>query len=173
MKACAYVVGPSDGPGAALLDLARELGFPVVLPYTSIAAAEAQSRQTPLLFFLFAAVHDVRVLKAVADQIRFAPTRGIRFSPLLYFSESPSREVISRCIEMGFDDVVTLPFTRPRLLVRLTRLIDRTQVYHETAAYLGPERSVHRGTGQFRRLEIIRTYAAGTSVLRDEMRVGL
>jgi len=173
MKACAYVVGPSDGPGAALLDVGRDLGFPVVLPFQGVAAAEAQSQQTPLIFFLFAAVHDVRILKGVADQIRFAPARRIRFSPLLYFSESPSRQAISRCIEMGFDDVITLPFTRPRLLDRIGRLVDRTQIYHETAAYLGPERPIHRGSGQFRRLEIIRTPAVGTSVLRDEMRVGV
>ena len=173
MKATAYVVGPEDGPGAALLDMGRELGFPVVLPFHSVAASEAQSQQTPLIFFLFAAVHDVRILKGVADQIRFAPARRIRFSPLLYLSESPSREAIARCIEMGFDDVITLPFTRPRLMARLTRLVDRTQVYHETSAYLGPERPTKRGSGQFRRLEIIRSAAIGTSVLRDEMRVGV
>ncbi|MDP3316214.1 MAG: hypothetical protein Q8M47_09130 [Devosia sp.] len=173
MKASAYVVGPSDGPGAALMDMGRALGFPVVLPFHSVAAAEAQSQQTPLVFFLFAAVHDVRILKGVADQIRFAPARRIRFSPMLYFSESPSVDAISRCIEMGFDDVITLPFTRPRVMARITRLIDHMQVYHETSAYLGPERKVHRGTGQFRRIEIIRSPSSGTSVLRDEMRVGL
>jgi len=173
MKASAYVVGPSDGPGAALMDMGRALGFPVVLPFHSVAAAEAQSQQTPLVFFLFAAVHDVRILKGVADQIRFAPARRIRFSPMLYFSESPSVDAISRCIEMGFDDVITLPFTRPRLMARITRLVDHMQVYHETSAYLGPERKVHHGSGQFRRIEIIRSPSSGTSVLRDEMRVGL
>lgn len=173
MKACAYVVGPEDGPGAALLDMGRELGFPVVQPFQSVAAAEAQSQQTPLLFFLFAAVSDVRTLKGVADQVRFAATRRIRFSPLVYFSESPSQEAIARCIEMGFDDVITLPFTRPRVLGRISRLIDRTQVYHETAGYLGPERPARHGSGQFRRLEIIRSPSAGTSVLRDEMRVAV
>jgi len=170
MKATAYVVGPSDGPGAALMDMGRELGFPVVLPFHSVAASEAQSQQTPLIFFLFAAVHDVRILKGVADQIRFAPARRIRFSPLLYFAESPSREAISQCIEMGFDDVITLPFTKPRLMARLTRLVDHPQIYHETSAYLGPERPAHRGSGKFRRLEIIRSVTIGTSVLRDEMR---
>jgi PleD family two-component response regulator len=167
------VVGPDDGPGAALRDMGRELGFPVVLPFRSVAAAEAQSQQTPLLFFLFAAVEDVRGLKPVADQIRFAPTRRIRFSPLVYFSESPSREAIARCIEMGFDDVITLPFTPPRVLGRISRLVEHTQIYHETAAYLGPERPTRHGSGQFRRLEIIRSATAGTSVLRDEMRVGV
>jgi len=59
MRAAAYVVGPPDGPGAALTDLARGLGFPVVLPYAGLAAAETQAQQTPLLFFLFAAAADV------------------------------------------------------------------------------------------------------------------
>ena len=30
MKACAYVVGPPDGPGAALRDMAKGLGFPCI-----------------------------------------------------------------------------------------------------------------------------------------------
>jgi DNA-binding response OmpR family regulator len=173
LKACAYVVGPDDGPGAALRDLARDLGFPVVLPFHTVAAAEAQSQQTPLLFCLVAAVDDVRILKGVADQVRFAPARRIRFSPLVYFSESPSREAIARCIEMGFDDVITLPFTGPRVLGRITRLVDHTQIYQETAGYLGPERPSRHGIGQFRRLEFIRSCAAGTSILRDEMRVAV
>ena len=32
MKAAAYVVGPLDGPGAALRDLAQRLGYSTVLP---------------------------------------------------------------------------------------------------------------------------------------------
>jgi PleD family two-component response regulator len=175
MRACAYVVGPPDGPGAALRDMARGLGFPAVLAYAGLSAAETQAQQTPLLFFLFAAVDEVNALKHVADTIRFSPNRRIRFCPLVYFSESPSVEQIRRCIEMGFDDVITLPFTQPRVVGRLDRLIDRTQVYHETAAYLGPERRMSAADGrdsQYRRLEIIRSATTGVSVLRDEMRAG-
>lgn len=175
MRACAYVVGPSDGPGAALRDMARGLGFPAVLPYAGLSAAETQAQQTPLLFFLFAAVDEVSTLKAVADSIRFSPNRRIRFCPLVYFSESPSVEQIRRCIEMGFDDVITLPFTQPRVVGRLERLVDHTQIFHETAAYLGPERRVPAiadPSSQYRRLEIIRSAATGVNVLRDEMRTG-
>jgi len=177
MRACAYVVGPSDGPGAALTDLARGLGFPVVQPYAGLVAAETQAQQTPLLFFLFAASDDVGNLKPVADAIRFSPSRRIRFSPMVYFSESPLVEAIRTCVEMGFDDVLTLPFTHQRVATRLQRLVDHTQVYFETATYLGPDRGAQqthgRAGGQYRRLEIIRSPARGVSVMRDEMQVAV
>lgn len=177
MRAAAYVVGPPDGPGAALTDLARGLGFPVVLPYAGLAAAETQAQQTPLLFFLFAAAADVGSLKPVADAIRFSSSRRIRFSPMVYFSESPLVEAIRTCVEMGFDDVLTLPFTQARVASRLQRLVDHTQVYFETATYLGPDRGAqhtHARSGmQYRRLEIIRSPARGVSVMRDEMQVAV
>lgn len=175
MRACAFVVGPPDGPGAALTDLAHGLGFATIMNYSGIAAAETQALQTPLLFFLFAAVDDVTGLKPVADAIRFSPSRRIRFSPLVYFSESPLVEAIKTCVEMGFDDVLTLPFTQKRVAARLGLLVEHTQVYFETADYLGPDRrvpnSVERSGGQYRRLEIIRTPAHGVSVMRDDMQV--
>ncbi|WP_423065494.1 hypothetical protein [Devosia sp. CN2-171] len=177
MRASAFVVGPPDGPGAALADLARGLGFASVHAYTSLAAAEAQAQQLPLMFFLFAAVDDVRDLKSAADAIRFSPGRRIRFCPMVYFSESPSLEAIRTCVEMGFDDVITLPFTSERVSRRLDRLVDHTQVYFETADYLGPDRGARRTHSrqgsQYRRLEIIRTAMGGVSVMRDEMQVAV
>jgi DNA-binding response OmpR family regulator len=170
LRATALIVGPTDGPGAALADLSRSLGLTSTIPYTSVAAAEARAQQTPLLFFLFAAAEDVSTLKPVADAIRFAPSRRIRFSPLVYFAESPSVEAIRACTEMGFDDVITLPFTQRRVTDRLKRLVDHMQVYHETASYLGPDRGrAGSAERQFRRLEIIRTAVGGVNVMRDEM----
>ena len=172
MKACAYIVGPPDGPGAALTHIAKGLGFSTVLPYAGPSAAEAQSQQTPLLFFLFTEVKSIISLKPVADDIRFSASRRIRFSPLIYFAESPSAEAISSCIEMGFDDVITMPFTSERVRGRVARLIDHTQVYFETPAYLGPNRRVsmasERRPGQYRRLEIMRSALTGVNVLRDD-----
>lgn len=170
MKACAHIVGPQDGPGAALHDLARSLNFASVQSFTSLGPAESQSQQTPLLFFLFAAVDDVGSLKATADSIRYANARRIRFSPLVYFSESPSAEAIRACAEMGFDDVITLPFTGSRVRQRLARLVDRKLVFFETAHYFGPDRHCAGDTGISRRIEIIRSAEAGVSVIRDEMR---
>jgi hypothetical protein len=181
MKACAFIVGPPDGPGAALRDMARRLGFETVLPFSGVAGAEQQSAQTPLLFFLFAAVDDPQTLKSAADAIRFSPGRKVRFSPLIYFSESPSVAAIRLCAAMGFDDVITLPFIHARIEERLARQIDKTLVYFETPSYFGPDRRDRPPAGsmslgraadrQHRRIEIIRSIQGGVSVLRDEAQV--
>lgn len=178
LKACAFVVGPADGPGAALRDMANRLGFETVLPFTSVTMADQQVLKTPLCFFLFAAVNNVATLKSAADAIRLTASRKLRCSPLIYFSESPSLDAIRACAHMGFDDVITLPFTRARVVDRLTRQLDTPFVYYETAGYFGPDRRGRlpetagqaRATGgQHRRLEIVRSIVAGTSVVRDDI----
>lgn len=172
-RACAYIVGPADGPGAALSDLARSLGFATVQHYSSIASAELQSQRTPLMFFMFAAVEDVSSLRVTADAIRLSGSRRLRFSPLVYFAETPSMDAIQSCVEMGFDDVITLPFVAQRVNDRLVRMIDRTQIYFETSKYFGPDRGhFHKDAsdaGAYRRIEIVRTMDAGISVVRDEI----
>ena len=179
MKAAAYVVGPLDGPGAALMDLARRLDFSSVQPYAGVVQAESQSNVTPVCFFLFAAVPDVAVLQGVADSIRFCTSRRVRFSPLIYFSESPQVETITRCINMGFDDVITMPFTRERVMDRVNRQVGQSLTYYETAGYFGPDRrdrvtaprraAESRLGGQFRRLEIVRNLMTGVNVVRDDL----
>lgn len=173
LKASAFVVGPVDGPGQAVADVARGLGFQNIASYTGIAAADAQARLTPLLFFLFSAVDEVARLKTVAETIRFSATRRIRFSPMIYFAETASVEHIRQCIEMGFDDVITMPFTHRRVVDRIERLIDRTHVFFETSAYFGPERKTLNErdlvSGQYRRLEIVRSLETGVNVVRDEL----
>ncbi|ODT78611.1 MAG: hypothetical protein ABS76_23090 [Pelagibacterium sp. SCN 64-44] len=178
MRAYAYIVGPPDGPGAALAEMAQGLGFAGVSPFSTIAQAEAQTQSTPICFFLFAATEDPASLRGVADSIRFSPSRRLRFSPLIYVSESPSVEAISACLNMGFDDIITMPFTRRRLLERITRQVGTSLVYYETASYFGPDRrnritapgrpAESRLGGQFRRLEIVRNLLSGINVLRDD-----
>lgn len=178
MRAYAYIVGPQDGPGAALAEMAQGLGFAGVSSFTTIAQAEQQTLSTPICYFLFAATEDVAALRPVADSIRFSASRRLRFSPLIYFSESPSAESINTCINMGFDDVITMPFTQRRVLERMVRQVGRNLVYYETASYFGPDRrnritatgkpAESRLGGQFRRLEIVRNLMSGINVLRDD-----
>lgn len=179
MQAAAYVVGPVDGPGQALSEMAQRFDFSTVLPYAGIAQAERQASITPVCFFLFAAVNDVETLRDVADAIRFCANRRIRFSPLIYFSESPQVETITRCINMGFDDVITMPFTDRRVMARIDRQIGRALTYYETPGYFGPDRrdrvtapqraAETRSGGQFRRLEIVRNPMTGITVTRDDL----
>ncbi len=178
MKASAFVVGPPDGPGAALMDMARGLGFEAVLPYAGMVAADQQAMATPLCFFLFAAVQHVGTLRAHAEAVRFCQARKLRFAPLIYFSESPSLDVIRQCIDMGFDDVITLPFIQARVEERLSRQIGQPKVFFETPGYFGPDRRSRiegsirpfeqKQSGAYRRIEIIRSALHGVSVLRDD-----
>lgn len=178
MQAAAYIVGPLDGPGVALMDLARGLSFSAVLPYGGVAQAAQQVNHTPVCYFLFAPVTDVGSLRSVAEAIRFCPSRRVRFSPLIYFAGSPSVESITRCINMGFDDVITMPFTRSRVAERINRQVGQSHVYYETPGYFGPDRrdrvtapqrvAETRIGGQFRRLEIVRNVLTGITVLGDD-----
>lgn len=178
MRAYAYVVGSCIGPGSALLDLARGLGFAGVSSYSGIAQAEQQAQVTPLCFFLCAATEDFASLRNVANAVRFSTTRRLRFSPLIYFAESPSVDGINACLNMGFDDIITMPFTRKRVLDRVARQVGQNVTYYETPSYFGPDRRGRdapqsrvqdkRHGGPFRRLEIIRSLTSGVNVLRDE-----
>ena len=179
MRAAAYIVGPMDGSGAKLAETARQLDFSAVLPYAGIAHAEHQTTLTPVCYFLFAAVPSVATLRGVAEAIRFCPNRRVRFSPLMYFSETPSVETITSCINMGFDDIVTMPFTPDRVMERVNRQVGHNLIYYETSGYFGPDRrdrvtgakraAESRLGGQFRRIEIVRNLQTGTNVVRDDL----
>jgi hypothetical protein len=179
MNACAFVVGPAEGTGAAVFDMAGRLGFGTVLAYDGIPCAEQQAGLTPVCYFLFAEVADPRTLAGPAQAIRFSTGRRVRFSPLVYFCEHPSVEVIRTCIDIGFDDVITFPFTRQRVGDRLRRQVDTEFVYFETSSYFGPDRrsrieavaDEQRGRGQHRRLQIVRNLVTGINVLRDDLQV--
>lgn len=183
MKPGAFIVGPWDGAGALLGQLAREIGFAPVQPYAGLSRAEAQAAKTPLLYFLCAEVADVKTLKPMADAIRFSPGRRLRYSPLIYFTHNPSVDVIRNCINMGFDDVIALPNSGARIDERVSRLVGSVQVYFETPTYFGPDRrnrlvddvdDPRRGKGgAFRRIEIIRSADTGTQVLDGDEQVVL
>lgn len=183
MQACAFVVGPEDGQGATLRSLARQIGFDAVYPYRNLADVERQSVSSPLIFILVCTVDDVHQLQHVATGIRASASQRVRFAPMIYFAESPSLEVIKACINMGFDDIITLPFTLTRVEERLERQVYRTVVYYETPTYFGPDRRNRlgqdaghsaRGTGgQYRRMELVRHPTTGINVLRDDFHVML
>ncbi|MGV3574242.1 MAG: hypothetical protein ACO1O4_03780 [Devosia sp.] len=179
MNAYAYVVGPGDTAWQTLFDAAGNLGFAGVSDYRGISQVEQQAGETPVCYFLFSAVADLRQLRPVADAIRFSAARTIRFSPMVYCAEEPSVETIMALINMGFDDIVALPQSTSKLRERLGRQIGHNMVFYETDGYFGPDRRnrvaglksnpvVNRVGGPFRRLEIVRNLLDGVSVLRDE-----
>ncbi len=178
MKAAAFVVGATGVANAALMEIAHGVGFEAVMPFRSIGQAKQQMVGTPICFFLFAPVADVGTLRGVAEAIRFSTSHSVRFSPLIYFSESPLVQTISRCINMGFDDIITMPVSSIRVAERLERQVGHNLTFYETAGYFGPDRRnrvpaptqpvQNRVGGQYRRIEIVRNPVAGVEVVRDD-----
>jgi len=178
MHATAFIIGATDGSGAAIADIARTLKFAAVLPYRGIASVESQAQHTPICYLLFAPGVELESMREIAEAIRFCPSRKVRFSPMIYFSDRNSAEAISACINLGFDDIITMPFTRQRVAERMARQVGPSLTYFETSSYFGPDRrdrvtapqrpAESRAGGQFRRLEIVRSVTAGVSVLRDD-----
>lgn len=178
MHATAFIVGAPDGSGATIANIARMLKFAAVLPYSGIEQAESQAHQTPICYFLFAPGVEIEQMREIAEAIRFCPSRRVRFSPMIYFSDRTSLEAISTCINLGFDDIIIMPFTQQRVSERMWRQVGPSLTYFETSSYFGPDRrdrvtapnrpAESRVGGQFRRLEIVRSFEAGVSVLSDD-----
>jgi hypothetical protein len=180
MQTTAFVAGPDDAPVAVIKDLARQIGFTPVLTYRGPADLELRLQAIPLCFVLFAPVDRLNRLKPIVEAIRASQEEKARYAPLVYFSESPSLDTIKACIGIGFDDIVTIPFTLRNVRDRLTRQLDRPLTYYGTDTYFGPDRRGRlpheeghtlRGTGgAHRRIEIMRT-ANGIRVLHDDLQV--
>ncbi len=180
MNASAFVVGPQSGAGApALIELAHALGFAKVAPFGTRPAAEKQAMTTPLVFFFFAAVGNLRSLKPTAEAIRQSRSSAIRFAPMIYFARKPDLDIIRGCIRMGFDDVIAVPFGEG-VNERIMRQVGHMQVYYETEHYFGPDRrdrnatrqeAVSSAAGEYRRYEIVRSAEKGIDVLHDDFQV--
>jgi hypothetical protein len=162
------------------MELARAVGFSTVQRYQGLSRAEILLNRTPLLYFLCSPVDDVRRLKPMADAIRFSPSFKMRFLPLIYFAREPSIDTVKHCIEMGFDDVIALPFAGDDIGDRLARQIGTVQSFYATATYFGPDRrnrmgaparspDSDRGGGEHRRIEIRRNTDTGVDILSEHL----
>ncbi len=182
IKAGALVVGERRGRGALLFDIATELGFSFVKPIGLRSPLPIKAQSVPVCFVLFAGVEDPEIHAPIIREIRRAEPRSLAFSPLIYFSENPSHETVASCTRLGFDDVMTMPFTRERVHTRLMRQIETPLIYFETADYFGPDRrrrsspriadAYLRGLRDIppaRRYEIRRSLSHGVMILREEL----
>ena len=145
MKASAFVVGPRDGAGSMLMDLAQAVGFDSVQRYQGLARADKQVSKTPLVFFLC------------------APAPGIAMG---------FDDVIA--LPIGGDDVsdrIARQIGRIQTYYETSTYFgpDRR---NRTG---GPERGSgsDHGGGQFRRIEIVRNPETGIDVISDDMQVVL
>jgi hypothetical protein len=170
-RATAFINGDRSAATTHLRTLAAQVGFDPILPYVSMDDVERRSHVTPLTFFLSAEVAEVGSLVSHVHAIRKSAHHDLRFSPLIYFCETPSLEIIRRCIGMGFDDIIAAPFSPRVVTQRLHRQVGTPLGYFETGTYFGPDRRRHATerndappVGEFRRYEIVRDLTHGISI---------
>ncbi len=140
MQSAAFVVGPPDGAGDALVQLGSEVGFETVAFYASPQQVLAQSRRTPVCFFLVSSSVPKTQISDFVTEIRLHSDTNLKYAPMLYLSEDPSPRTISFCMQSGFDDIVAPPFTAARLTERLRAQLGATKIYCRTDTYFGPDR---------------------------------
>ena len=69
---------------------------------------------------------------SIIDDVRYAPV-------VLFAADGPFEQYLSY-IDMGFDDIITLPENATIVEQRLIAQLDTEHTYFETATYFGPDR---------------------------------
>jgi len=180
MYATAFIVGPENGPKAALVDLSADIGFRAIKRFCDVEKAERQARQTPVCFFLFNSQMDDEEIRDKAHKIRFSRSRQVRFSPMVCFVESPDPNSISMYLQTGFDDILAPPYSAKLVAKRLEAQVDRRLIYYETADYFGPDRGFSHFSGnqkitycdrakegEHRQIEITRNFDSDTNIVSE------
>lgn len=134
-------------------EIAHGVGFSSVLQYNSLAQVEKQSTQTPICFFLFEQVSDISQLNKIMKQLRTCKRHNVRFFPLIYLCDFPSPEIITQCISMGFDDIITKPTDEVGVKKRLSMQLERPLTYYETDGFFGPDRRRIAGKNQLKKTQ--------------------
>jgi len=136
LSACkAIVIGTTAAQVRSLVTMARKCGFTRI----EDAGSGVSQPATPVTYLL---VH-FRVGDAVLDSIVRAVRKGdrnTRFSPIIVIADDCNFELILHLVDMGVDDVISLPEKRDVLVQRLAGQLWSEQVYVETADYFGPDR---------------------------------
>jgi CheY-like chemotaxis protein len=173
----ALVAGPQSGPGEALMDISNDVGFSLVARYDGPGALTSQLTRTRLCFVLCAEAGNPRHYTRLIAELRGAGRLPTRFTPVIYFSEAALPDVITTAIELGFDDILTMPFSPDRVRTRLGQQIGRPLTYFETPKYFGPDRRrfhvdkspIRRQGGTAKRFDISRSVKSGITVLREQL----
>lgn len=174
-------MGANPNSAALIRDIATDLGFRVIKPYEGLQDAERQAKTSTLNFFLFDYSAEFSESVKKINQLRSSKNLKVRFAPLICLVESPSKEAFVKCVNAGFDDILTLPWSATKIGERLAAQVDSTSIYFETNSYLGPDRrkyfldekvQIQAAPGLshgFRRFEFSRNPHTGVHITSDRV----
>ena len=174
---CVAIVRSQDErDGAALMKLAEKLRFgAVVAPGVRIVPHDFDHR---LVFFLVHFDFDMAGRHQAIKAVRQSGSVSLSFAPVVLFLRDASQAEILSNVELGFDDVVSVPADGRAIATRLARQVGQEHLYIETRNYLGPDR--HRLDRELAvppsrkpeephaRLTILRTIEDGVAIVRRQ-----
>lgn len=173
----AIVAAPNAFDSEALISLGQKLKFGAVSDSSHFSGNDWHAHR--LLFFLVHYGIGVEAKRKLLHKVRHAGSVNICFAPVVLFLQNGRPEEVSEHIEMGFDDVVSLPEDAHALRLRLAGQIGREQTYIETRTYLGPDRRRLEPPGhshpdrsdgeEHARLTLLRQPEEGVQILRRQV----
>ena len=102
----------------------------------------------------------------------------VRFSPVIVITDDCPFEMILAYVEMGLDDVISLPEKKEILIQRFATQIATDHLYIETPGYFGPDRrrmksqlvdSRRKGMDGHVRFHFVRNPSSGIEILRHQI----
>lgn len=178
---CAYIVSESRENGKFLFEICDEMGVGTSRQFASIAAAEKQTKISPICFFLFPASENDKFIADHVREIRTSSERNICFAPVILLTPDAQRSKITLGLSLGFDEILAPPWTTPLLRARFLRQLTNSFDYFSTETYFGPDRRRLESqqldyytkerrdhTYNFRRYSIRRHTVNGVEILTDE-----
>lgn len=117
--------------------IGRRAGFVDLQP---LGGGSGSHGDRKLNYFLIHHELGADTLIAVLHSVRSSIIDDVRYAPVVLFAVDGPFEQYLRYIEMGFDDVITLPEKAAIVEQRLIAQLDTEHMYFETATYFGPDR---------------------------------
>ena len=142
----AFLLTNDKSWSAHMHDLLLQAGFKESRMFPRNPAALTKHRNGPLPFvFIHSSVGPAYAQRAFTF-IRAHTDASVRFLPIVVLTETRDAATILKFIELGCDDIITMPLTAAALMERLKRQVGHPLDYFQTDTYFGPDRRQHEAT---------------------------
>lgn len=135
-RCVAQLIGRGDDQIRMLERIGHRAGFVELQPLGGGAGASDRK----LNYFLVHHGLGAGALEGVLRSVRSSIIDDVRYAPVVLFAADGPFEEYLGYIQMGFDDVITLPEKAAIVEQRLVAQLGSEHMYFDTATYFGPDR---------------------------------
>jgi len=136
----AVLFAQTPAQNRSLIRLANRVGFGAILRVFGDELETVGAGRTGVPFFLVHYRLSDRTKSSILSHLRSSDDEAVRYAPIILISDDGPIDVLLRYVQLGFDDVITLPEKCSILVGRLQQQLDSNVSYIETKSYLGPDR---------------------------------